>query len=65
MTLHQDKVQLSSPQANYRVTRYVYRATIKLKAGTILGSKPGKGSGPAGLDCVHREYDGKLIIETE
>lgn len=65
LKLHQAKSNVASVQASYKVTRYVYRASSRLKAGTILGNSGGKGSGPGGLDTVQREWDGHIVLETE
>lgn len=66
MRLQTDKVNRSTPQKDFWVTKYVYRSTIKLKAGHILGAAAGgAGNGPAGIDCVHPDYEGVLVVETE
>ncbi|GAA5907302.1 hypothetical protein JCM6882_002801 [Rhodosporidiobolus microsporus] len=61
-----DRVSLSSPQGNYVVKKFVYRAGIKIKSGQIIGSAAGVGgSGPGGIDVVHDDWVGQLVLETD
>lgn len=65
LTLCQDKVSISSPQGEYTVNRFVYRSSIKLRSGTICGSEGGKGFGPGGVEVVHDDWVGFMILETD
>lgn len=65
LTLCQDKIAIASPQGEYIVKRFVYRSSIKLRSGTICGSEGGKGFGPGGVEVVHDDWVGFLILETD
>ncbi|CDR38313.1 hypothetical protein NBRC10512_004052 [Rhodotorula toruloides] len=66
MTLCKDKVSLSSPQGRYLVSRYVYRGTLRLVAGQIIGDAAGAGGlGPGGIEVVHEDWAGQVVVETE
>ncbi|GEM06916.1 F-box domain contaning protein [Rhodotorula toruloides] len=66
MTLCKDKVSLSSPQGQYLVSRYVYRGTLRLVAGQIIGDAAGAGGlGPGGIEVVHEDWAGQVVVETE
>ncbi|GAA5821453.1 hypothetical protein JCM11251_004631 [Rhodosporidiobolus azoricus] len=61
-----DRVGLSSPQGTYVVRKFVYRAGIKIKSGQIIGTSAGSGgSGPGGIDVVHDDWTGQLVLETD
>ena len=61
-----DKVQVSSPQGNYLVKRFVYRGAAKVRPGTIIGSGGGAGgAGPGGIEVVHQAWAGQIVVETE
>lgn len=64
--LHEDKVRISSPQGHYLVKRFVFRAQIDIRPLTIVSTAaaPG-GMGPGGLDVVHDEWVGKVVLEIE
>ncbi|GAA5866126.1 hypothetical protein JCM1840_005081 [Sporobolomyces johnsonii] len=66
LTLCSDRVGLSSPQGNYQVKKHVYRGAIKIKPGHIIGSSAGVGgSGPGGIEVVHDDWAGQVVLETE
>ncbi|BGP46458.1 hypothetical protein JCM10450v2_002303 [Rhodotorula kratochvilovae] len=66
ITLCKDRVELSSPQGSYLVSRYVYRAALKLHAGQIIGDAAGKGgAGPGGIEVVHPDWAGQIVVEAE
>ncbi|GAA5998773.1 uncharacterized protein JCM10292_007222 [Rhodotorula paludigena] len=66
ITLCKEKQALSSPQGNYLVSRYVYRASLKLSAGQIVGDSAGAGGlGPGGIEVVHPDWAGQVVVETE
>ncbi|GAA6045809.1 hypothetical protein NBRC10513_005217 [Rhodotorula toruloides] len=66
MTLCKDKVSLSSPQGQYLVSRYVYRGMLRLVAGQIIGDAAGAGGlGPGGIEVVHEDWAGQVVVETE
>ncbi|GJN87179.1 hypothetical protein Rhopal_000124-T1 [Rhodotorula paludigena] len=66
ITLCKEKQALSSPQGNYLVSRYVYRASLKLSAGQIVGDSAGAGGlGPGGIEVVHPDWAGQIVVETE
>ncbi|KAE8250701.1 hypothetical protein A4X13_0g4475 [Tilletia indica] len=59
-TLHlvQDNAETVSPNgARYRVQRWVYHAKVKVTPGTIISNH--------GLECVHNDWSGTILIETE
>ena len=58
-------MEVASPQGRYRVQRYVYRAAVALRAGAIIGATGGGGAGPGGIDIVHSDWEGQLVVETE
>lgn len=61
-----DKVQVSSPQGNYLVKRFMYRGAARVRAGTIIGSGGGAGGrGPGGIEVVSAGWAGQVVIETE
>lgn len=60
MTLCKDKVELCSPQARYRVQRWVYRAVISIKPGMVTGPRR---MGVA--ETVARDWVGSVVIEVE
>ncbi|GAA5948703.1 hypothetical protein JCM21900_005266 [Sporobolomyces salmonicolor] len=66
LTLCSDRVSLSSPQGNYQVRKHVYRGAIKIKPGHIIGSSAGAGgTGPGGIEVVHDDWAGQVVLETE
>jgi len=65
MALCKDSVEVASPQGRYRVQRYVYRAAVALRAQAIIGQSGDGGSGPGGIEVVHPNWEGQLVIETE
>ncbi|GAA6031849.1 hypothetical protein JCM8097_002019 [Rhodosporidiobolus ruineniae] len=62
-----DRVNLSSPQGqHFVVKKFVYRAGIKIKPGQLIGTSAGVGgSGPGGIDVVHDDWSGALVLETD
>ncbi|GAA5858518.1 hypothetical protein JCM8547_007343 [Rhodosporidiobolus lusitaniae] len=61
-----DRVELSSPQGQYMVKKFVYRAGIKIKPGQLIGDSPVLGgSGPGGIDVVHDDWVGEVVVETD
>ncbi|KAM0749816.1 hypothetical protein T439DRAFT_348592 [Meredithblackwellia eburnea MCA 4105] len=66
LTLCDERVNLSSPQGTYAVKRFVYRSFLSLKPGTILGTVGAAGgAGPGGIEVVHEDWSGTLVIETD
>jgi len=66
LVLCKDRVGVSSPQGNYLVSRYVYRAALHLLAGQMIGDMAGAGgAGPGGIEVVHPDWAGQIIVETE
>ncbi|GAA5835010.1 hypothetical protein JCM9279_007172 [Rhodotorula babjevae] len=66
LTLCKDRVAVSSPQGNYLVSRYVYRAALHLLAGQMIGDVAGAGgAGPGGIEVVHPDWAGTIVVETE
>ena len=65
LTLCQEKVLVTSPQGSYQVKRYLYRCAVRIKAGQIVGHRGGVGGGPGGVEVVHEDWGGTLVIETE
>lgn len=64
--MHEDKVRVSSPQGHYLVKRFVYRANITIRPLTIVSTGPALGgSGPGGLDVVHEDWVGDVVLEVE
>ncbi|CAD6931560.1 unnamed protein product [Tilletia controversa] len=59
-TLHlaQENAETVSPNGTrYRIQRWVYHARVKVTPGTIISTY--------GLDCVHSDWSGTLLLETE
>lgn len=68
LTLCKERADIESPSGDrYKVNRYVYRTIVDLKEGTILGDTQGrtKGSGPGGIEILHSDWAGQLVIEVE
>ncbi|KPV76576.1 uncharacterized protein RHOBADRAFT_52565 [Rhodotorula graminis WP1] len=66
LVLCKDRVAVSSPQGNYLVSRYVYRAALRLLAGQMIGDVAGAGgAGPGGIEVVHPDWAGEIVVETE
>ncbi|GAA5921471.1 hypothetical protein JCM3775_003064 [Rhodotorula graminis] len=66
LVLCKDRVAVSSPQGNYLVSRYVYRAALHLLAGQMIGDVAGAGgAGPGGIEVVHTDWAGEIVVETE
>lgn len=66
LRLCKDKIEVASPQARYRVQRWVYRAIIYIKPGLITGgSYPTGGRKLGPVDTVHPQWVGQLVIEVE
>lgn len=67
MQLCKDKASIESPSGDrYHVNRYVYRCSIDLIPGAILGENGGTGgSGPGGIECLHEDWEGKLVVECD
>ncbi|KAI5478288.1 F-box domain contaning protein [Pseudohyphozyma bogoriensis] len=66
LTLCNDLVKISSPQGSYSVKRFVYRAGVKVIPGVIVGTSGSVGgSGPGGVDVVHEDWGGQIVVETE
>ncbi|ORY74313.1 hypothetical protein BCR35DRAFT_306782 [Leucosporidium creatinivorum] len=66
ITLCDDKVQVSSPQGNRVVKRFVYRAALKIKPGAIVSAGGGVGgSGPGGVEVAHDDWAGTVILEVD
>ncbi|GAA5826660.1 hypothetical protein JCM3770_007100 [Rhodotorula araucariae] len=66
ITLCKERVELSSPQGSYLVSRYVYRAALKVHAGQIIGDAAGQGgAGPGGIEVVHPDWAGQIVVEVE
>ncbi|TNY22381.1 hypothetical protein DMC30DRAFT_349037 [Rhodotorula diobovata] len=66
LSLCKDRVSVSSPQGNYLVSRYVYRAALHLLAGQIIGDAAGAGgAGPGGIEVVHPDWAGQIVVEAE
>ncbi|GAA5901123.1 hypothetical protein JCM8208_002283 [Rhodotorula glutinis] len=66
LILCKDRVGVSSPQGSYLVSRYVYRAALHLLAGQMIGDVAGAGgAGPGGIEVVHPDWAGHVVVETE
>ena len=66
LILCKDRVGVSSPQGSYLVSRYVYRAALHLLAGQMIGDVAGAGgAGPGGIEVVHPDWAGHIVVETE
>ena len=67
ITLCKEKTALTSPGGErYAVNRYVYRTACDLVPGTLLGNAGQQGgAGPGGIEVLHPDWAGKLVIETE
>lgn len=63
LVLLKENVEAPSPQGRYRIQRYLYRANVQLRAGTLVGSAGGAGNGPGGIDAVHPDWAGHLVVE--
>ncbi|KAK4053453.1 hypothetical protein OIV83_001620 [Microbotryomycetes sp. JL201] len=61
LTLEESQIPVSSPQGRYLVKTFVYRGTINIRPGTIVGFSGTTGS----AEIVHDDWCGKLIIETD
>ncbi|KAM0750219.1 hypothetical protein T439DRAFT_326168 [Meredithblackwellia eburnea MCA 4105] len=68
VALCEERVNVASPggQGTYAIKRFVYRSFVKLKPGVILGTSGGAGgSGPGGIDVLHQDWSGTLVLETD
>ena len=67
MQLCKENGELTSPSGDrYRVNRYVYRTVVELLPGTLLGSSGSAGgAGPGGIEQLHPDWAGSLVIEVE
>jgi hypothetical protein len=63
LSLCQEQAEIEQAQGRYRVATYKYRAIVTLRPGTIVGSNGGiGGAGPGGVDVVHDEWGGQLVL---
>ncbi|GAA5976305.1 hypothetical protein JCM10908_005450 [Rhodotorula pacifica] len=67
IALCKEKVQLATPQGGpYLVSRYVYRADFAIKGDQLIGDHAGAGgSGPSGIEVVHPDWVGDVVLEAE
>jgi len=65
LRLETEKVSIASPQRTQLITKHVYRGSIKIEANRILDSTGSNGKGIGGIEVVHPDWAGIVVLETE
>jgi hypothetical protein len=62
LSLCQEQAEIEQALGKYRVTTYKYRAVVMVRPGTMVASTGGVGGGAGGIDLVHDEWAGQIIL---